>query len=491
MLKNKELYIYNTLTRKKEKFEPLHPGRVNIYVCGPTVYGDAHLGHAKSYISFDVIIRYFRYLGYKVKYVQNITDVGHLTDNADEGEDKLEQKARQEKLDPMQIAQSYTWSYFDDMDALKVRRPDISPHATGHIPEQIRLTQQLLNAGYAYEVNGSVYFDVTKYPKYGQLSGRRLEDLEAGSRIEVNSEKKDPRDFALWKKADPSHLMQWDSPWGRGYPGWHIECSAMSMKYLGETFDIHGGGLENIFPHHECEIAQSEAATGRPFVRYWMHNNMVTVNGVKMGKSLGNFITIKETLQKYSPETIRYFVLSSHYRSPLDFSDRALEAAEKGLTGLIENVGRLEAALQNAEEIPDSTPPFNPDVYYRKFEEAMSDDFNTPRAIAVLFDLNKELTKLLASDAPRDAGFLRRVMELYRTLGGEVLGIIPDRLRQESNVELENLAVSLVELLLDIRTELRKEKLWALSDQIRDRLIEMGISIADLPDGKTTYTLPR
>ena len=452
-MKNKELYIYNTLTRKKEKFEPLHPGRVNIYVCGPTVYGDAHLGHAKSYISFDVIIRYFRYLGFQVKYVQNITDVGHLTDNADEGEDKLEQKARQEKLDPMQIAQSYTWSYFDDMDALKVRRPDISPHATGHIPEQIRLTQQLLKAGYAYEVNGSVYFDVTKYPKYGQLSGRRLE--------------------------------------GKGYPGWHIECSAMSMKYLGETFDIHGGGLENIFPHHECEIAQSEAATGKPFVRYWMHNNMVTVNGVKMGKSLGNFITIKETLQKYSPETIRYFVLSSHYRSPLDFSDRALEAAEKGLSGLIENIGRLEEKLRNARELPKFRSSFNPDIYYRKFEEAMSDDFNTPRAIAVLFDLNKEVAKILNSDTPKDAKFLRQLLELFRTLGGEVLGIIPEKIRQESNVELENLAVSLVELILNIRTELRKEKLWVLSDQIRDRLIEMGITIADLPDGKTTYTLPR
>ncbi|HET6272538.1 MAG TPA: cysteine--tRNA ligase, partial [Bacteroidota bacterium] len=287
------LRIYNTLTRRKEEFKPLHEGHVNLYVCGPTVYGDSHLGHAKSYISFDVVVRYLRYLGYRVLYVQNITDVGHLLGDANDGEDRLLKQSRLEQKHPMQVAETYTRSFFEDMDALNVLRPDISPRATGHITEQIQIIQQLMQKSLAYEANGSVYFDVQKFPEYGKLSGRRVDEMEAGARVEVKSEKRHPADFALWKKAEPEHIMRWPSPWGDGFPGWHVECSAMSMKYLGESFDIHGGGLENQFPHHECEIAQSEGATGKPFVKYWLHNNMVTVNGQKMGKSLGNFTTLK------------------------------------------------------------------------------------------------------------------------------------------------------------------------------------------------------
>ncbi|MFQ5583743.1 MAG: cysteine--tRNA ligase, partial [Calditrichia bacterium] len=393
-----KLQVYNTLSRKKEEFQSLNPGRVHIYVCGPTVYSDSHIGHAKSYISFDVIVRYFRYLGYRVKYVQNITDVGHLTDDADEGEDKISKEARQEQLDPMEVAQKYTWSYFDDMDALHVNRPNISPHATGHIIEQIELIKRLIEKGYAYEVNGSVYYDVSKFPEYGKLSGRKTEELEAGVRVEANPEKCHQNDFALWKKAEPGHLMHWPSPWSEGYPGWHIECSAMSMKYLGETFDIHGGGVDNVFPHHECEIAQSEAATGKPFARYWLHNNMVTVNGQKMAKSTGNFITIKEALVKYSPETLRYFILSSHYRSPLDFSEDALQAAEKGLERLSNTYEKVKAHLLNAGDLTNFKAPFSVKDYRRQFEEEMNDDFNSPKAIAVLFDFTRVVNHYLAEE---------------------------------------------------------------------------------------------
>ena len=324
------LHLYNTLTRKKEQFIPLEEGKVKMYVCGPTVYGLSHLGHAKTYVSFDVILRYLRYCNYKVLYVQNITDVGHLTDDADEGEDKIVKQAKKDKLHPMQVVEMYTREYFADMDALNILRPDISPRATGHIPEQIEMVQQLIEKGFAYEVNGSVYFDVSKDKEYGKLSGRTLEEAESGTRVNVKSEKRNPADFALWKKAEPNHIMQWNSPWGKGFPGWHLECSAMSMKYLGETFDIHGGGMDNQFPHHECEIAQSECATQKPFVKYWLHNNLVTVNGKKMGKSLGNFITLKDIFKKYDPLVIRFFILQSHYRSTLDFSEQALEGAAKG-----------------------------------------------------------------------------------------------------------------------------------------------------------------
>jgi cysteinyl-tRNA synthetase len=335
------LKIYNTLTRKKEVFEPLNPGFVGVYVCGPTVYGHAHVGHAKSYISFDVIVRYLRYLGNKVRYVQNITDVGHLLGETNEGEDRILKQARLEKLEPMEIAERYTRSYFEDMDLLNVLRPDISPRASGHIPEQIELVETLLKKGFAYEKNGNVYFDIEKFKEYGKLSGRNIEELIGGARVCVIEEKRRPADFALWKRAEPEHLMQWNSPWGKGYPGWHAECSVMSTKYLGQPFDIHGGGLENVFPHHECEIAQSEAANDKPFCRYWIHNNMVTVDGTKMGKSLNNFINIKDAVKKYAPLGIRFFVLSSHYRSPLDFSDQALQAGQKGLEKIHQNFLRI------------------------------------------------------------------------------------------------------------------------------------------------------
>ena len=485
------LKVYNTLTRSKEVFTPLHKDRVHIYVCGPTVYGHPHIGHAKSYISFDVIIRYFRYLGYRVKYVQNITDVGHLTDNADEGEDKIIRKAREEKLDPMEVAQFYTWSYFDDMDRLGVVRPNISPHATGHIIEQIELVKTLLEKGYAYEVNGSVYYDVTKFPEYGKLSGRKLEELEAGARVQINPEKRNPYDFALWKKAEPGHLMKWPSPWGLGYPGWHIECSAMSMKYLGETFDIHGGGIENVFPHHECEIAQSEAATGKPFVRYWLHNNMVTVNGVKMGKSLGNFITIKQALEKYDPLTLRYFVLSSHYRSPLDFSDEALRAAEKGQQRLIQAVREVHRHLKNATEISSFSPPFDPETFRRKFEAEMDDDFNTPKAIAVLFDLARETNKYLHQNNQWDKSFLQQIASLFQKLGGEVLGLIPPELETSTAGIESGLIEKIVQLTIDVRSDLRRRKLWDLADRIRDELNKAGIVLKDKPDGSTEWEYQR
>ena len=352
-LKPNNLHVYNTLVRDKVRFEPVAPPRVGIYVCGPTVYGDAHIGHAKSYVSFDVIVRYLRHLGYRVTYVQNITDVGHLTDDADQGEDKVERKAKAERIHPMQLAEGYTRSYFEDMDRLNVLRPDISPRASGHIIEQIELVKRLLAAGHAYEAGGNVYFDVASWPKYGKLSGRSVDQMQAGARVEVAADKRHPADFALWKRAEPGHIMQWPSPWGQGFPGWHLECSAMSMKYLGETFDIHGGGLENSFPHHEDEIAQAEAATGKPFAKYWLHNNMVTVGGQKMGKSLGNFITLKDAFEKWDPMVLRLFILQSHYRSPLDFSDEALGAAKSGYEKI---AIAMKAILRTISNAPATLP---------------------------------------------------------------------------------------------------------------------------------------
>src|ERR1700690_2174042 len=325
------LTIYNTLTRQKEEFKHLRDGYVGMYVCGPTVYSDSHIGHGKSNVSFDIIFRYLRYLGNKVLYVQNITDVGHLPDD---GEDRMLKQSRINKVHPMQIAETITRSYFEDMDALNVVRPDISPRASGHIIEQIEIVKKLLANGHAYEVNGSVYFDVRKFKNYGKLSRRTIDDMKEGTRVELKTEKRNPEDFALWKRAEPEHIMRWPSPWGEGFPGWHIECSAMSMKYLGETFDIHGGGLDNQFPHHECEIAQSESATGKPFVKYWIHNNLVTVGGQKMSKSLGNVMLLKDAFKKYSPLVVRFFILQSHYRSTLDFTNEALEGASKGLEKL-------------------------------------------------------------------------------------------------------------------------------------------------------------
>lgn len=483
------LQVYNSLTRKKEIFKPVEEGFVGIYVCGPTVYGHSHLGHAKSYISFDVIVRYFRYVGYKVRYVQNITDVGHLTDDADAGEDKIIKQAQKERLEPMEVVETYTRSYFEDMDALNNLRPDISPRASGHIPEQIALVEELVADEHAYIKNGSVYFDINSFEEYGKLSGHKTEELAEGVRIESNPEKNHPADFALWKKADKSHLMQWPSPWGNGYPGWHLECSVMSTKYLGQPFDIHGGGLENIFPHHESEIAQSECAHGRPFANYWLHNNMVTVNGMKMGKSLGNAITLKELFagthpllsKGYDPLTVRFFVLSSHYRSPLDFSDEALQAAEKGLARLHATVKLVRDQLHQAP--PGNVPPAVIEMIERHkqaFLEAMDDDFNSPQAIAAIFDFNKEVNTLLNADVPLSAPTLEALSTFYQTLGEDVLSLIPADLTTEVGGDLVD---GLLKILISLRQETRTKKDWATADAIRNQLAEIGIALEDRPDG--------
>jgi cysteinyl-tRNA synthetase len=473
------LHLYNTLTRKKEEFIPLREGYVGMYVCGPTVYGHSHLGHGKSYVAFDVIVRYLRYLGYRVTYVQNITDVGHLLGDTNEGEDRLLKASRLEHKHPMEVAEYYTRSYFEDMDALNVLRPDISPRATGHIVEQIELIKELVAKGLAYEANGSVYFDVEKFHGYGKLSGRTVEELEAGARVEVKSEKRHPADFALWKKAGPEHIMRWPSPWGIGFPGWHVECSAMSMKYLGESFDIHGGGLENQFPHHECEIAQSEGATGKPFVKYWLHNNMVTVGGQKMGKSLGNFTTLKDAFKKWRPEVIRFFILQSHYRGTLDFSDEAVDAAGRGLEKLSNTVLSVRDRMKAAGT--EGTPHAIDLARYRQeFLAAMDDDFNAPQAIAVLFDLSREVNQTLASVTSPDLASLKEIDSLYEELAGTVLGL---RFSSTEASEGARVVDGLMNLIIDLRKDIRAQKMYALSDKIRDALNAMGIVLEDKKDG--------
>ncbi|NIP23436.1 MAG: cysteine--tRNA ligase [Phycisphaerae bacterium] len=483
------LQVYNSLTRQKEEFNPIEPGFVGIYVCGPTVYGHAHIGHGKSYVSFDVIVRYLCYLGYKVRYVQNITDVGHLTDDADAGEDKIIKQAKKERLEPMEIVETYTRSYFEDMDALNNLRPDISPRASAHIPEQIALIEELLETEHAYESNGSVYFDVSSFSDYGKLSGRKVEELAEGVRISVRSEKRHPADFALWKNAESGHLMQWPSPWGEGYPGWHVECSVMSTKYLGQPFDIHGGGLENIFPHHESEIAQSEASHDQTFANYWLHNNMVTVNGMKMGKSLGNAINLKEAFQgthpllskPYNPLTIRFFILSSHYRSPLDFSDEALQAAEKGLARLHATVKLVRDQLRQASpgDVPEAVTELI-NRHKQAFEEAMNDDFNTAQAIATLFEFTKEVNTLLNTKRAFSQDTLAAINNLYQILGEDVLGLIPHTFTTEAGDDLIN---GLLNVLIQIRQEARSKKDWATADAIRDKLAELDIILEDRPDG--------
>ncbi len=475
------LFIYNSLGRTKQQFEPFLPGIVSMYVCGPTVYGHAHLGHAKSYVSFDVVVRWLRHSGYRVKYVQNITDVGHLTDDADEGEDKIMKQARLEKTDPMEIAQFYTRSYYEDMDMLGVQRPNIAPLATGHIPEQIELIERLIAKGHAYEVNGNVYFSVSSFPGYGKLSGRTDQEArQTGTRVEIRSEKYDPSDFALWKKADDSHLMKWHSPWGKGYPGWHLECSAMSMKYLGETIDIHGGGMENRFPHHDCEIAQSEAATGKPYVRFWMHNNMVTVNGIKMGKSLKNSVNLKELFREYDPLAIRFFILQSHYRSPLDFSEVAIKASTTGLD-------KLRQTRKRVTESNNGTGSFAVEPFEQRFIEAMNDDFNTPVAISVLFEFSKALnTALDGSEGITEEARLAAMLFLEQT-GAEVLGILNQGGddKEGETIETGKSLSAVMDILLDLRAEARKNRNFALSDTIRDRLLDAGIEIKDTREGAT------
>jgi cysteinyl-tRNA synthetase len=412
--------------------------------------------------------------------VQNITDVGHLTDDADEGEDKLERQSARERIHPMQVAELYTRSYLDDMDQLATVRPDIMPRATGHMTEQIALVQTLVDKGLAYPVNGSVYFDVSKYAGYGKLSGRSVEDMSAGARVEVNPEKRHPADFAVWKKAEPGHIMRWPSPWGEGFPGWHLECSAMSGKYLGETFDIHGGGLENQFPHHECEIAQSEGANGKPFVRYWLHNNMVTVDGKKMGKSLGNFTTLKEAFALWGPDVVRFFILQSHYRSTLDFSQEALEGAATGLEKLRNTVRNLEDRIRRSGEAGGATG-IDTKVVEAQFREAMDDDFNFPQALAVLFDLSRGVNQALAQEAPYALNDLKEIRATFDRLGSDVLGITLSSAAQAPGGS--DLSGALMELLITIRTEIRSQKLWGLSDLIRDGLGKIGVVLEDKKTG--------
>ncbi len=488
-----DIFLYNSLTRQKEKFVPMSEGKVGIYVCGPTVYNHSHIGHGKSYVSFDAIVRFFRFVGYKVFYVQNITDVGHLTDNADEGDDKIEKEARKDRVDPMEIVETFMRSYFEDMDRLGVVRPDISPRATGHIVEQIELAKALVTAGYAYEAGGNVYFDVAKFPEYGRLSGKKVDDLIAGARIDVRSEKHNPADFAIWKKAEAGHIMRWPSPWGDGFPGWHLECSAMSMKYLGQTFDIHGGGLDNQFPHHECEIAQSEAATGKPFVRYWLHNNMVTVNGTKMSKSLGNFVTLKDAFARFDPTTIRFFILQSHYRSPLDYSNGAVEGAGKGLERLknvirqLKELGADPMAETDFDRLPEE--PVNLRRYYSEWLGAMADDFNTPAAIAVLFEMLKDVNTLIGSGAPMPAGGATLLYGFIRTLAGDVLGIIPSE--AGGGAGRKDIEMDLVNLLIKMRADARKGRDFKLADSIRTELQNIGVILEDKKDGTTTYKVEK
>lgn len=482
----KTLHVFNTLTRKKEEFVPLQEGFVGMYVCGPTVYGDAHLGHAKSYVSFDIIVRYLRYLGYKVRYVQNITDVGHLTDDADSGEDKLQKQSRLERKDPMEIAEHYTFTYFRDMDALNVLRPDISPRATGHIPEQIAMIEDLLRKGHAYEADGNVYFDVSSDPDYGKLSGRKLDEAESGTRVQTAGDKRNPADFALWKRADDSHLMQWPSPWGQGYPGWHIECSAMSNKYLGKTFDIHGGGLENQFPHHECEIAQSECAHDTDFVKYWLHNNMVTLNGQKMGKSLGNAISLQQFFtgehplltRSWKPEVIRFFLLQSHYRSTTDFSESALEAAESGMKNLISIMESIVSAGESTQ-----SEPFNLSGLKADLETRMNDDFNTAMALAVLFDQLKPLRASIGKGhIPSNIDAIRSfLVEFVGGVLGLPAGQTTSNLQDNTGEKLDQA----LKLIIELRANARSAKDWATADLIRDKLASAGIRIEDGPGGST------
>ncbi len=476
------LSVYNTLTRTLEEFHPLENMSVRMYVCGPTVYGHSHLGHAKSYVSFDVIVRYLRFCGYKVLYVQNITDVGHLTDDADEGEDKILKQSSLDRVHPMQLVETFTRSYFEDMDALRVLRPDISPRATGHVGEQIALIGTLIDRGLAYEANGSVYFNVSAFADYGKLSHRAPDELTAGVRVEVKAEKRHPADFALWKKADPGHIMRWVSPWGEGFPGWHVECSAMAMKYLGESFDIHGGGLENQFPHHECEIAQSEGATGKPFARYWLHNNMVTVDGRKMGKSLGNFVTLKDAFERWGAPVVRFFILQSHYRSTLDFSADAVNGAARGLQKLHNTLRSLRERLRAAPERGNPSG-ISLDTYADAFRKAMDEDFNTPQAIAVLFDLSREVNSALVRDEAIAGTDLTAIEQFYRTYADDVLGI--DMGGERSSTADRDAGPEFVELLIALRNDLRKEKLWSLSDKIRDGLLRLGIVLEDKKEGTT------
>ncbi len=481
-----KLTIYNTMSRRKEEFQPLNPPFVGLYVCGPTVYGDAHLGHARPAITFDVLFRYLQYLGYKVRYIRNITDVGHLTNDSDDGEDKIEKKAKLDRLEPMEIVQFYTNRFHKNMEQLNTLSPSIEPHASGHIIEQQELIKKILQNGFAYESDGSIYFDVEAYNKkyqYGKLSGRKVEELFANTRqLDGQNEKRNPFDFALWKKASPEHIMRWPSPWSDGFPGWHLECSCMSQKYLGDTFDIHGGGLDLQFPHHECEIAQSTAAYGHEAVRYWMHNNMITINGQKMGKSLGNFITLDQLFsgendvleQAYSPMTVRFFILQAHYRSPLDFSNEALQAAEKGHE-------RLMAAIEVLDRLkPSDKNTVNVDELAEKCFQSMNDDLNTPTLISQLFDGVRMINSIAAGHEHIDAANLNKLKKLYHDFAFTILGL---KKECESAGKDHEVLGKVLDMVMSIRTEAKQKKDWATSDKIRDELKAAGVNVKDTKEG--------
>lgn len=487
------LVIYNTLHRQKERFQPIAAPNVGMYVCGPTVYGDPHLGHARPSITFDILFRYLQYIGYKVRYVRNITDVGHLEHDADDGDDKIAKKARLEQLEPMEIAQFYTNRYHDAMRALNVLPPSIEPRATGHIIEQEELVKEIMENGYAYESNGSIYFDVAKYDKdhrYGVLSGRNLTDMINNSR-ELNGvgEKRNQVDFALWKRAMPEHIMRWPSPWSDGFPGWHCECTAMGRKYLGKHFDIHGGGMDLVFPHHECEIAQAVASQGEEMVKYWMHNNMITINGQKMGKSLNNFITLEqfftgnhETLeQAYSPMTIRFFILSAHYRGTVDFSNEALQAAQKGyerLMNAIEDLKRIQTAATSDENTKKFVAALRQKCY-----DAMNDDLMTPAVISNLFEACHIVNLLIDHKAQINEEDLKELSETMRLFAFDILGLVNER--GANNDAREAAYGKVVDMVLDLRAKAKANKDWAVSDQIRDALAEAGFQVKDTKDGVT------
>lgn len=473
-----DIFLYDTLQGRKVRFVPSTPGRVGMYLCGPTVYSDAHLGHAKKEVAFDVIRRTLLHFGYQVRYVTNVTDVGHLQGDADEGEDKLQARARLERLEPMEVADKYFWSFVRDMDALNVLKPSINPRATGHIPEQIKLIEELIARGHAYEVNGSVYFDVRSWPEYGKLSGRKLDEQAEGTREAVREEKRDPRDFALWKRAEPGHLMRWDSPWGVGFPGWHIECSAMSLKYLGEGFDIHGGGLDLQFPHHEAEIAQAEAA-GHAFARYWMHNNMLTIGGEKMSKSKGNFTTIADVLSQHDPMVVRFLLVSSHYRSVTEFSEEAFQSAKGGYRRLTEALHEVERRLPTAPERDDPALREKVAAHVQEFEQAMRDDFNTPRAVAALFGLTTDVNAALSGEVGRPA--LEAARDAYRQLGGNVLGLFAEG--GTAGPDDREVVSALMDLVLEARQNYRLQKQYAEADRLRDTLTRVGVTVEDTKDG--------
>lgn len=483
------LHLHNTLTHKSEKFEPLNPPFVGMYLCGPTVYGDPHLGHSRGALTMDILFRYLNHLDYQVRYVRNVTDVGHLLNDADEGEDKIGKKAKLENIEPMEVVQRYTNSYHDALKSLNIIPPSIEPRASGHIIEQIEMIQEIMNNGFAYEKNGSVYFDVIKYAEthdYGELSGRKIEDLIAGAgenrrSLEGQSEKKNSNDFALWKKASPEHIMKWNSPWSKGFPGWHIECSAMSEKYLGKEFDIHAGGMDLLFPHHESEIAQSKACNHTNPAKYWLHNNMITVNGQKMAKSLDNGILIKELFsgnhrlldQAYSPMTLRFFLLQAHYRSTLDFSNEALKAAEKGFQRLMSGVKNLEGIS------PSPNSDININDWCEKLYAQLNDDLSTPQVIATLFEAVKWINELNSNRLKISKEDLETLEKTFKLFVFEILGFVSEKNNHDQILD------GVMSLVFDIRNSAKQNKDWDTADKIRNQLKELGIEIMDGKDGSS------